>query len=76
MTAYLQPGDKIHLSIPGSVTGEWDQDRANALRNEYELNGVDTFLVTSAEPGSPVEVVSVIRRSTPMIPPVPVDPVE
>lgn len=72
MTAYLQPGDKIHLSIPASVLGK-DEERAEALRAEYAQHGVEVILVTDAKPASPVGVVSVIR-SEPAPRPVPPDP--
>jgi len=64
MSAYLQAGDKIHLSIPASVLGK-DEERAEALRAEYAQHGIEVILVTDAKPGSPVEVISVIRQAPP-----------
>lgn len=60
MTAYLQPGDKIHISIPNSMT----TDRVSReIVDKYREMGVSVFMVTQLDPDAEVEVVSVIRSA-------------
>ncbi len=57
MTAYLQPGDKIHLNVPGHT-----DTQINAVRGYYQELGIEIFLITEINGvQSTIEVVSVIR---------------
>lgn len=58
MTAYLQPGDKIHLSVPL----EWSQELIRQVIKEYRVRNITVFLSTS--PAQTCQVVSVIRDKT------------
>jgi hypothetical protein len=61
MTAYLQPGDKIHLNVPG-YTDTQNMDRINAVRGYYQELGIEIFLITEINGvQSTIEVVSAIR---------------
>lgn len=70
MTAYLQPGDQIHLSVPVLGHGQLE-----AIRGYYRERGVEIFMSTEVS-GAPqaIEVVSVIRPATPLMIPDLVDP--
>lgn len=70
MTAYLQPGDKIHLSVPVMGHGQLE-----AIKGYYRGQGVEIFMSTEVS-GVPqaIEVVSVVREPKSMEmsrPPVP-----
>jgi len=61
MTAYLQPGDKIHLQVPGTNT---DMDRVvDMLRPIFASQGVEIVGNHSATgPGATLEIVAVFRK--------------
>lgn len=61
MTAYLQPGDKIHVSMPGSVTGTHDRGWAQDIRDMYAEQGIEVVSVTVVAPNQQMEIISVIR---------------
>jgi hypothetical protein len=63
MTAYLQPGDKIHLQVPDSEMHEHAHTAARAIIEDYVNLGVKVYLVTFVDPSQSVKVVSVIRSA-------------
>jgi hypothetical protein len=64
MTAYLQPGDKVHLSVPSSANGDQASEScAREIMDEYKNVGIHVFLVTQINDDRDVSVVSVIRES-------------
>lgn len=76
MTAYLQPGDRIHLSVPMSPAEEdkpgISETLAKAIIEEYNKLGVAVYLVTHVHPDREIQVVSVIREpKPPVIPRIP-----
>ena len=70
MTAYLQPGDKIHITVPG----DWGsrtvgQRKLEEIKATYEQMGIIVFLATPVIHSEQVQVVSVIReKTTPQLP--------
>jgi hypothetical protein len=69
MTAYLQPGDIVHLSMPELKPGQLE-----SIKNFYASYGVDVFLATGIDsPHASFDVVSVIRTEKPPRP-APPDP--
>ena len=65
MTAYLQRGDKIHITVPG----DWGsravgQRKLEDVKAAYEKLGIIVFLATPVIHSEQVEVVCVIRDWT------------
>lgn len=58
MTAYLQPGDKIFLTIP--ATGHRDGENAKDLKDAFSEEGIEVLHVF-ADPNGSLEVLAVIR---------------
>jgi len=58
MTAFLRPGDKIHLTVPGHIEGK----TLGELRDDYRKQEVEVFLFTADATDTPIRVVSVIRQ--------------
>lgn len=70
MTAHLQPGDKIHIMIPGSNSKALEEANILRTRSEYAALGIEIFLITSGSPQQQVEIVSIVREvKPPAIPP-------
>jgi hypothetical protein len=65
MTAYLQPGDKIHLSVPWSLDDTGLEETQEALKQVYAAQGIELLVTTSSDHRLPVEVISVIRPVAP-----------
>jgi len=61
MTAYLQPGDQIHLSVPWNLDDKNFEDLQRDLEKAYELLGVKVVFTTESDHRLPVEIISVIR---------------
>lgn len=70
MTAYLQPGDKIHLAFPITILTAWDQDDVNAhvrqmgaeLTQIYKGMGVEVVVYSSSTGLDRPTVVAVVRE--------------
>jgi hypothetical protein len=63
MTAYLQPGDKIHIQFPYQGGASADKEKADELSKEYRDMGVEIFAYSSCPSSLPAHVVAVIRSS-------------
>jgi len=62
MSAYLQPGDKIHLSVPSDFGSKSRGEKiAEELVKSYEALGIEVVICTMAMHTLHPEVVSVIR---------------
>jgi hypothetical protein len=62
MTAYLQPGDKIHLAVPGDFTSKARGERiAQELVKSYESRGIEVFALSMVMNTLHPMVISVIR---------------
>lgn len=63
MTVFLQPGDKIVLCAPASVSGTpSDQEITDILVNKYAEMGVTVVFVALGSPEVPLTVVSVMPQ--------------
>lgn len=72
MTAYLQPGDKIHITVPG----DWGsravgQRKLEKIVKAYEDLGINVFQATPVIHSEQVAVVCVIRDPVKTTPPAP-----
>lgn len=71
MTAYLQPGDKIHIAFPITILTIWDQNDVNThvrqmgaeLTKTYAAMGVEVVGYTSSTSLDRPTVVAVVRAS-------------
>lgn len=62
MTAYLQPGDKIIVQAPCSVSGSpTDEQTATFITDEYAKLGIHVSAVFLVGPDGNTAVVSVVR---------------
>jgi hypothetical protein len=61
MTAYLQPGDIIHLSVPWSLEDKNFEETQATLEAGYAQQGIRVIFTSESDHRLPVEVVSVIR---------------
>lgn len=65
MTAYLQPGDRIVVALPGTVVGgERDQEIADIVKRIYREMDIEVTFVIMIAPGQQAFVVSVTRPDT------------
>lgn len=79
MTAYLQPGDKIHITVPGDFGYATQQKRLGQIVAAYKKLGIEVFQATSVIHSEQVTVVSVVRPprvAAPMSMPGKLKPVE
>lgn len=72
MTAYLQPGDKIHITVPA----DWGSRNVSEAKvseaiQAYEDLGVEVFLSTVVSHTEQARVVAVIREKVKPTPPAP-----
>lgn len=62
MTAYLQPGDKIHLAIPSDWgSRKVTEEMVQIHKDNYAIYGIEVIFVTTVMHTQRCEVVSVIR---------------
>lgn len=62
MTAYLQYGDKIHITVPGDFgSSKVGQQKLEAIVANYLAMGIEVFDATMVSHTEQVTVVSVIR---------------
>lgn len=63
MTAYLQPGDKIHLAIPAARSQELTEELVGIHKENYRAVGVEVLFVTIVHHEQQAKVVSVVRQA-------------
>lgn len=61
MTAYLQAGDQIHISVPWNLDDKNFEDMQEVLVKAYADRGIEVVMSSQSDHRLPVEIVSVIR---------------
>lgn len=62
MTAFLQPGDKIHITFPSDFSSKTRGDKnLRQVVDAYKAMGVEVFLATFVNHNEQLRVVSVFR---------------
>lgn len=69
MNAYLQPGDKIHITVPGDfASGTRGQRKLEEIVAAYRKLGIEVFQATPVIHSEQVTIVAVFREPKPLRP--------